>query len=421
VRSSKWVRATGAALLLSAVLAGGAGQSVSASHAVGGERFDLDKLPPVEATGKQMADTLSQFVTAYPLRITGTPTEIMAGDSLVAEMKSLGYQTTSTPVSPKTPVPDTAAGPVRIITAKKLGTTKPDEWLLFIGHYDNMVGTVDGAYDNGSGTNLLRYLARELADVKTNRSIVFAWYNGEEEGAFGSERHAAMLKAANQKIAAVFGFDMVGIGYPVSPPSDVPASSYCMCLFHGASDGAWAKPLLQYVNHTYLGFPNTTTTVPVVGANSRNSDERNFAAAGYRTLRWTGMRTAGNYPAYHKPDDTMATIERVAGGRSYFEQGYLNTLKSAYYTALTIDNHAPVAVATAAVSGATATFDASGSSDEDGAPTSYTWDFGDGTTGGGTTASHTYAAPGTYTATLTVADNLWPTVTRATTVTVTVP
>ena len=50
-------------------------------------------------------------------------------------------------------------------------------------------------------------------------------------------------------------------------------------------------------------------------------------------------------------------------------------------------------------------FDGSGSADPDGSIASYSWDFGDGSTGTGVTPQHTYAAAGTYTVKLTVTDN----------------
>jgi parallel beta-helix repeat protein len=50
-------------------------------------------------------------------------------------------------------------------------------------------------------------------------------------------------------------------------------------------------------------------------------------------------------------------------------------------------------------------FDASASSDPDGTIASYSWSFGDGTSGTGKIVSHTYTREGTFTATLTVKDN----------------
>lgn len=50
-------------------------------------------------------------------------------------------------------------------------------------------------------------------------------------------------------------------------------------------------------------------------------------------------------------------------------------------------------------------FDASGSGDSDGSIAGYSWDFGDGGSATGITASHTYGADGTFTVTLTVTDD----------------
>jgi N-acetylglucosamine-6-sulfatase len=78
-----------------------------------------------------------------------------------------------------------------------------------------------------------------------------------------------------------------------------------------------------------------------------------------------------------------------------------------------LGNIAPTAAATVACTNLTCNFDASGSGDLDGTIASYDWDFGDGTTGSGVTASHTYAAASTYTATLTVTDDQGATATDA--------
>ncbi|MDJ0356116.1 PKD domain-containing protein [Paenarthrobacter sp. PH39-S1] len=67
-------------------------------------------------------------------------------------------------------------------------------------------------------------------------------------------------------------------------------------------------------------------------------------------------------------------------------------------------NAPPVASFTTAATGLTGTFDASASTD-DGTIADYAWDFGDGATGSGVTAVHTYATPGTYTVRLSLTDN----------------
>lgn len=68
-------------------------------------------------------------------------------------------------------------------------------------------------------------------------------------------------------------------------------------------------------------------------------------------------------------------------------------------------NSPPTAAFTYVCSGLTCDFDGTGSSDTDGTISSYAWDFGDGGTSSGATASHSYAAEGTYTVTLSVTDD----------------
>ncbi len=76
---------------------------------------------------------------------------------------------------------------------------------------------------------------------------------------------------------------------------------------------------------------------------------------------------------------------------------------------ITIQNRAPTATITGssadAFTGASVTFDATASSDPDGTIVGFLWDFGDGSTGSGSTTSHAYTSVGTYTVRLTITDN----------------
>ncbi len=84
-------------------------------------------------------------------------------------------------------------------------------------------------------------------------------------------------------------------------------------------------------------------------------------------------------------------------------------LQSCNNPPVTPTNRAPIAIIAAGISAATVNtalnFDASPSSDPDGDPLSYTWNFGDGTSAlSGVTTAHTFTSAGTYTVTLTVSD-----------------
>ena len=298
----------------------------------------LKQYPAPTVTGKQLADGVAAFSEGHPLRITGTPTQLQAVETLAAEARSLGLTVETTSYK----------GVLTSLTATKKGTDRADEHLVFGAHLDSMVGTITGAYDDASGVRMVMELARSFAKVPTHRTLVFSWYNGEEEGALGSAEMAADYKEQGKKVAAYLGFDMVGIAWPVAGPT---TDENCLCIWRGARD-AGLDALLRSVNHDFLKLPAGKQQVSLEGENVRNSDEASWADEGYRTVRWAGLRKAADYPQYHLPEDNMQVIDETAGGRSYFEKGMRNTLLSAYYTAAALDLQAapapsPVTVAEA--------------------------------------------------------------------------
>jgi hypothetical protein len=310
--------------------------------------IDLKKVPKPKITGAEIITGLEELVAQYPMRynlpvIGPTPNNIAVSEFLAEEAKGYGYKTQILELQAGTP-----ARTVRVVEAVKKGTKQPDEWITFIAHYDTIASagvTIQGAYDDGSGTNMLRYFAKAFSKVKTNKSIAILWFDAEESGLLASQAYADLLEKRDQQVAAAFGFDMVGIGYP---------APYCICIYHGPApeDALKALPIIDYVNFDFLKFPEgdggaaTTEKWPFggtphvcsCGPNIRNSDERNFASKGWFSMRWTGMRKADDYPGYHHPWDTVPFMEVVAGGRENLEKGTENTFLSAYYTTFVVDN-----------------------------------------------------------------------------------
>jgi PKD repeat protein len=110
----------------------------------------------------------------------------------------------------------------------------------------------------------------------------------------------------------------------------------------------------------------------------------------------TGVTASHTYAATGTYDITLVVTD---------DDGATSSWTESVYVEVTVENQPPVASFTYAVSDLTVSVDASGSYDPDGTIVSYDWSWGDGTTGSGVTATHTYADYGTYTITLTVTDD----------------
>jgi PKD repeat protein len=103
-----------------------------------------------------------------------------------------------------------------------------------------------------------------------------------------------------------------------------------------------------------------------------------------------------------------ATVPQQSITLLVLPSGTANVPPTAVISATPTSGVAPLAVS----------FNGSGSSDSDGSISSYAWTFGDGGTATGATATHTYSAAGSYTARLTVTDNLGATSSATSVITV---
>ncbi len=88
-----------------------------------------------------------------------------------------------------------------------------DEYIVVGAHYDHIgsgEGSIyNGANDNGSGTVALIELAEALSANPPSRSVILAWFTGEEQGLWGSEYMAAYPPVPIERIKACINLDVI--------------------------------------------------------------------------------------------------------------------------------------------------------------------------------------------------------------------
>lgn len=103
------------------------------------------------------------------------------------------------------------------------GKSKPDEYVIFSGHYDHLgIGTPDegaphtatdsiynGANDDAAGCTAVIMLANYFKKQNNNeRTIIFTTFVAEELGGFGAKYFSKQLSA--DKVIAMFNLEMIG-------------------------------------------------------------------------------------------------------------------------------------------------------------------------------------------------------------------
>ena len=165
-----------------------------------------------------------------------------------------------------------------------------------------------------------------------------------------------------------------------------------------SSDGALT---LTVISKTLTGSTPVTVSLSNFAGNG-SAQVYQLTSANAITRLADMTYSGGALSATVPPQSVTLFVLPAAGG---------NLPPNALMTATPVSGTAPLSVA----------FDGSQSKDADGSIVSYDWSFGNGATATGVTASYTYTAAGTYTATLKVTDNKGAVSIASATITVAAP
>ncbi|HLX25905.1 MAG TPA: M20/M25/M40 family metallo-hydrolase, partial [Candidatus Cybelea sp.] len=145
-----------------------------------------------------------------------------ARDWIAAQFRTIaattgGRMTVSldTYLQPKTPRTPRAVTESSVIAT--LAGDQPGRIYMMSSHFDDCdgkctdgAGTAPGADDNGSGVSAVLEAARVMASTHFRGTIVFACFDGEELGLWGSDHYARELAARHAPVLAVLNNDIIG-------------------------------------------------------------------------------------------------------------------------------------------------------------------------------------------------------------------
>jgi len=182
------------------------------------------------------------------------------------------------------------------------GKSKPDEYVIFSGHYDHLgIGKpikgdslYNGANDDAAGTTAVIMLAKYFKALHNNgRTIIFTAFTAEEIGGFGSQYFSKQLDPL--KVIAMFNIEMIGT------ESKWGANSAYITGYEKSDMGSILQKNLEGSSFTFYPDPYTEEQL------FYRSDNATLARKGVpaHTISTSKM---DNEPNYHKPSDEIGTL-----------------------------------------------------------------------------------------------------------------
>ena len=176
------------------------------------------------------------------------------------------------------------------VIAEIPGSSRPEEIVLFGAHLDSLdLGT--GALDNGVNVAMLINIARQITrlGLQPERTIRFAFWNGEEQGLYGSWKYTEQHKDELDNFVVAASFD-IGSGRTTG--------------FFTGGHPALGSMLDNYLSPVAALGPFAHAPVPVVG-----TDNYDFMMQGVPNL--IAIQSDANYASnYHAESDTFDKVDQ---------------------------------------------------------------------------------------------------------------
>lgn len=205
--------------------------------------------------------------------------------------------------------PKTAKTPRAVTESSIIATLRGDEpgpLYIMSSHYDDCNGdctngtrVAPGADDNGSGTSAVLEAARVMAPHHFRGTIVFAVFDGEELGLWGSQHYADELKHAGTQVAANLNNDIIGNtqgGSGAREPGVIRVFSQALPTgaaldrvnLVGSENDSPSREIARYVGEIVPQYVQDFSVREIWRADRflRGGDQESFQADGYPAIRF---------------------------------------------------------------------------------------------------------------------------------------
>jgi len=217
---------------------------------------------------------------------------------------SVALDTYEQPADPAQRIPRAVA--ISSVFATLRGDDPAGRTYVMSSHYDsrnsdNNDGMADapGADDNGSAVSAVLEAARVLAAVPLHATVIFACFDAEEQGLFGSAHLAKTLAAQHVDVAGDLNNDIIGasVGDDGVQRGDIvrifsealpPGTNPSRINILGGENDSPSRELARYAKETGDAYPTGLHGVLVYRADRflRGGDQESFTAQAFPAIRF---------------------------------------------------------------------------------------------------------------------------------------